>query len=60
MLYPILLLILAVLIWLGLYFTGNDTHTADGIVLFGLVGLEGLLIWFQGRKPSVWRRPPVS
>lgn len=39
MLYRIIVLILAVIIWLALSLTGNDSHTADGIVFFGLVQL---------------------
>jgi hypothetical protein len=46
----IIILILAVLIWAGLYFTGNDSHLADGIVFFGLVIVEGLFIALQSRK----------
>jgi hypothetical protein len=46
----ILLLTLAVLIWLALYLTGNDSHKADGILFFGLVGIEAVVIWLQSRK----------
>jgi len=52
MLYRILLLVLAVLVWLMLYFTGHENHTADGIIFFGLVALEALLIGLQSRKAS--------
>jgi hypothetical protein len=50
MLIRVIILILAVLIWLGLYLTGNDSHTADGIVFFGLVIVEGIIIGLQSRK----------
>jgi hypothetical protein len=44
------ILIVAVLIWLALYLTGRDSHTADGIVFFGLVIVEGIVIALQSRK----------
>jgi hypothetical protein len=50
MLLRIIVLVLAVLIWAGLYFTGNDSHTADGVVFFGLIVVEAVLIWLQSRK----------
>jgi|GEM_PF-6786070 len=53
MLYRILLLVLAVLVWLVLYLTGRESHTADGLIFFGLVALEALLIWLQSRKAPV-------
>jgi hypothetical protein len=46
----IIILIVAVLIWLALYLTGKDSHTADGIIFFGLVIVEGILIALQSRK----------
>lgn len=52
MLYRILLLVLAVLIWLAFYLTGTETHATDGLIFFGLVALEGLLIWLQGREEA--------
>jgi hypothetical protein len=50
MLYRVLLLLFAVLVWAICYWTGNDSHTVDGIIFFGLVALEALLIFIQERK----------
>ena len=50
MTYRIIVLLLAVLLWGGFYLTGTETHATDGIIFFGLVGAEGLLIWLQSRK----------
>jgi hypothetical protein len=49
----VIILTLAVLIWLALYLTGNDSHKADGIIFFGLVGIEAVVIWLQSRKAPV-------
>lgn len=50
MLYQVLALFLAVAIWAALHLTGTESHTADGIIFFGLVAVEGLLIWFGSRS----------
>jgi hypothetical protein len=50
MLIPAIPTILAVLVWLGLHFTGNDTHTADGIVFVLAVLATG---WLLFRKQSL-------
>ncbi|GAB2865838.1 hypothetical protein [Hymenobacter ruber] len=47
---PAIPAVLAVLVWLGLYFTGNDTHTADGIVFVLAVLATG---WLLFRKQSL-------
>jgi len=50
MLIRILLLVLAVIIWLAFYLTGTETHATDGIIFFGLVAAEALVILLQSRK----------
>ena len=52
MLYRILLLLVAVGVWLGFHFTGAETHATDGIIFFGLIIGEGLLIALQSRTPK--------
>jgi hypothetical protein len=52
MLLRILLLVLAVIIWLAFYLTGNDTHATDGFIFFGLVAAEALVIGLQSRPSS--------
>jgi len=52
MLLRILLLVLAVIIWLACYFTGNDTHATDGFIFFGLVAAEALVIGLQSHQSS--------
>jgi hypothetical protein len=56
MLIRILLLVLAVIIWLAFYLTGIETHATDGIIFFGLVAAEALVIALQSRK----ERPQVK
>jgi hypothetical protein len=46
----VIILIVAVLIWLAFYLTGTDTHAIDGIIFFGLVAAEALVIALQSRK----------
>jgi hypothetical protein len=52
MLLRILLLVLAVIIWLAFYLTGNDTHATGGFIFFGLVAAEALVIGLQSRPSS--------
>jgi hypothetical protein len=53
MLIRIVLLVLAVIIWLAFYLTGTETHATDGIIFFGLVAAEALVIGLQSRKEQV-------
>jgi hypothetical protein len=56
MLIRIVLLVLAIIIWLAFYLTGTETRATDGIVFFGLIAAEALVILLQSRK----ERPQVK
>jgi hypothetical protein len=49
--YQLIALVLAILIWVVVRTTGNETHTIDGIIFFTLVVVEAFLFWLGNRKP---------
>jgi hypothetical protein len=49
--YQIGALLVAILLWVVIRATGNETHTIDGLIFFGLLAVEIYLLYLGNRKP---------